>query len=287
MHESIPEVYQLETIEQIRAVADELRQRIVRTLRERPMTVTQVGEALGLAPARIHYHVRELERVGLVRLVETREKGGILEKYYRPVARSVVIPPSLLQSLSPDERFQAAAEFLEDISSGFMRAFEQAAREQFQHDEELTLLRSHIWATSEEMNEIQEQVRAIVKQYETPHGVEGERERTFVHMLYSTLAGVEQEASADSAPAGREESSPRKRRRAILMGALRYDRAELQAFVDRGEALDLTALGTCTFAEDVTPDLADRAFLRFRHRGRLNASTGVREVLERKEALAT
>lgn len=33
-----------------------------------------------LARSDAHYHVRELERVGLVQLVETREKGGILEK---------------------------------------------------------------------------------------------------------------------------------------------------------------------------------------------------------------
>ena len=53
----IPEVYELETIEQMRAVADELRQRIITQLLEKPMTVTQVGEQLGLSPAKIHYHI--------------------------------------------------------------------------------------------------------------------------------------------------------------------------------------------------------------------------------------
>jgi DNA-binding transcriptional ArsR family regulator len=82
------EVYNLITVEQVRVMADELRQRILEELREQPRTVTQVGEILDLAPSKVHYHVRELERVRLVDLVETREKGGILEKYYRSVARS-------------------------------------------------------------------------------------------------------------------------------------------------------------------------------------------------------
>jgi len=75
------ERYEIENIEQLRAIADVLRLRIIDILQKQPMTVTQLGEVLGLAPAKVHYHVRELERVGLLRLVETREKGGILEKY--------------------------------------------------------------------------------------------------------------------------------------------------------------------------------------------------------------
>src|SRR5579884_2722178 len=96
-------VYYLETVEQLRAIADELRQRIIQALGDTPMTVTQLGERLGLAPSKIHYHVRELERVGLVKLVKTREKGGILEKYYSPIAEFISVPPSLVERLSPDE----------------------------------------------------------------------------------------------------------------------------------------------------------------------------------------
>ena len=56
----LPEVYELETLEQLRAIADELRTRIAEALTHRAMTVTQLGELLGQAPAKIHYHVREL-----------------------------------------------------------------------------------------------------------------------------------------------------------------------------------------------------------------------------------
>src|SRR5947209_5417117 len=99
---SMLEQYEIETIEQLRAIADLLRLRIVDVLKEKPMTVTQLGEVLGEAPAKVHYHVRELEKVGLLRLVETREKGGILEKYYQPIARDFSVEKQLL-SAPPDE----------------------------------------------------------------------------------------------------------------------------------------------------------------------------------------
>jgi hypothetical protein len=40
----------------------------------------------------------ELDRVGLLKLVETREKGGILEKYYQPVAHEIGVNKALLSA---------------------------------------------------------------------------------------------------------------------------------------------------------------------------------------------
>ena len=105
------ESYEIENIEQLRAIADMLRVRIIDLLLKQPMTVTQIGDELGEAPAKIHYHVRELEKAGLVRLVETREKGGILEKYYQPIAREFSVEKSLL-SAPPDEALSATSNFL-------------------------------------------------------------------------------------------------------------------------------------------------------------------------------
>src|SRR5947209_2274242 len=133
----------------MRAIADELRQRIFITLVEHPMTVTQVGERLGVAPAKIHYHVRELERVGLLRLVETREKGGILEKYYRPIAREVNVPRSLLQRMSPDEVVSAMSDFLQDVQRSFMRAM-TVNLDGEDGPKNISLTRSHFWLTDEE-----------------------------------------------------------------------------------------------------------------------------------------
>src|SRR5713101_1619989 len=119
------ERYDIENIEQLRAVADLLRLRIIDTLVKQPMTVTQLGEMLGEAPAKIHYHVRELEKVGLLKLVETREKGGILEKYYQPIAREISVKKQLFAG-PPDEAMAAIGTLLNQVKEGFQRAFRMA-----------------------------------------------------------------------------------------------------------------------------------------------------------------
>src|SRR5579872_3196257 len=135
MTDDLPEVYGLETIEQLRAIADALRIRIIELLSRQPMTVTQLGERLGIAPNKVHYHVRELERVGLVRLVETREKGSILEKYYRAVAKNFQVPDDLLNTSSPDELLAAVNEFIKVVNDGLLAAMRRETQQRT-HGEE-------------------------------------------------------------------------------------------------------------------------------------------------------
>ena len=116
--DDLPEMYSISSLDQMRAIADDLRIRIFDRLTRQAMTVTQLGDALGVAPAKAHYHVRELERVGLVKLVETREKSGILEKYYRAVARDIAVSPGLLRGLSPDDMASAIGQFLDFAARG-------------------------------------------------------------------------------------------------------------------------------------------------------------------------
>lgn len=86
MHE-LQESLLLEDLEKIKSVADPLRVKILQILIERQATVKQVADLLGQSSAKMHYHVKELERHQLIKLVQTIEKGGILEKYYRAVAK--------------------------------------------------------------------------------------------------------------------------------------------------------------------------------------------------------
>ena len=78
---------ELNSVAQLAALAHPLRQRILRVLTDEPRTNRQIAGLLGESPARLHFHVRELAAAGLIALVEERPKGGVLEKYYRAVAR--------------------------------------------------------------------------------------------------------------------------------------------------------------------------------------------------------
>lgn len=69
-------------LDMIKALGDPMRLRIISALTT-PRTVKQVGDYLGEDASKLYYHVKELYRVGLVDLVETRVVGGVAEKYYR------------------------------------------------------------------------------------------------------------------------------------------------------------------------------------------------------------
>lgn len=79
--------YRIENVRQLKVLWHPLRLRIMEEMGHRGQaTPTQVARALGESAPKIHYHVRELLKVGLVEEAETRPKGGVLEHYYRPVA---------------------------------------------------------------------------------------------------------------------------------------------------------------------------------------------------------
>ncbi|WP_435177344.1 ArsR/SmtB family transcription factor [Actinacidiphila sp. bgisy145] len=90
--EEVPETLHLTTDEQLRAVSNLTRHRIMAALRFEPATITQLAERVGLAKGSSSYHVRLLERAGLVKVVRTRKVRGVTERYYAMAARTIVLP---------------------------------------------------------------------------------------------------------------------------------------------------------------------------------------------------
>lgn len=74
--------------QQLKAFTDPLRIRVLDILVDRPATNQQIAKALAEPQAKILYHIRFLLECNLIRLIETRIRGGNVEKYYRAVARA-------------------------------------------------------------------------------------------------------------------------------------------------------------------------------------------------------
>ena len=85
------ETLSIDTIEQLKAIADPLRQQLLHEFAKRPATTKQVAVALGYQPTRLYHHVSKLENSGLIRLVETRPVRGATEKYYEAAAPTIKI----------------------------------------------------------------------------------------------------------------------------------------------------------------------------------------------------
>ncbi len=304
--EDIPETYQLETIEQMRALAEELRIRIIEALGQQAMTAKQVATLLDEAPAKVHYHLHELEKVGLVNLVDIREKGNMLEKYYRAVAKNISASETLFQRAPSDETIALIREFFQQISQRFMRVLADALKRQaWEEHISLHLTGEQLWMTREEYQQLVKQISTLVEPYKNPRNNAGEQEHTFVEIIYPVHPTSEQaeapETPAPPAPVERSRASEQKtyhsstgvqftsdeplprKARMIGAGGFSYSRKGLEEVIAQGKQLDIQILGYCSFAEDVTPDLIDRAIARFRCRGKVNASPEVREALKRKE----
>jgi DNA-binding transcriptional ArsR family regulator len=85
------------------ASLDPVRTRILQELRS-PGSATQVAVKVGLPRQKVNYHLKALERHGLVELVEERRKGNVTERVLQATAASYLISPQALQSVSPDPR---------------------------------------------------------------------------------------------------------------------------------------------------------------------------------------
>jgi DNA-binding transcriptional ArsR family regulator len=80
---------------------DPVRARLLAELAE-PASATMLAARVGLPRQKVNYHLRALERHGLVELVEERRKGNFTERLLRATAASYVISPSALAAVQPD-----------------------------------------------------------------------------------------------------------------------------------------------------------------------------------------
>jgi DNA-binding transcriptional ArsR family regulator len=83
------------------AVLDPLRLKILEGLRE-PDSAAGLARRFGIPRQKVNYHLRELEKLGLLEKVEERRKGNCTERIVRAIARSYLISPEALGPLAAD-----------------------------------------------------------------------------------------------------------------------------------------------------------------------------------------
>ncbi|MEU4580389.1 ArsR/SmtB family transcription factor [Nonomuraea sp. ATR24] len=95
------EVAVIEDAEAAEASLDPMRSRLLAELVE-PGSATTLAAKVGLARQKVNYHLRTLEKHGLVELVEERKKGNVTERVMQAKAASFVISPLALAAVQPD-----------------------------------------------------------------------------------------------------------------------------------------------------------------------------------------
>ncbi|MBC7093972.1 winged helix-turn-helix domain-containing protein [Thermococcus sp.] len=77
--------------EVIKIMLEDTRRQILRLLRNREMTISQLSEILGKTPQTVYHHIEKLKEVGLVEVKRTEMKGNLVEKYYGRTADAFYI----------------------------------------------------------------------------------------------------------------------------------------------------------------------------------------------------
>lgn len=121
------EVLVLRDLECIKAIVHPRRIDILKTFGDLPLSAKQLSQLLDEPHAKVNYHIKTLYRVGILELVEEKIKSGIVEKYYYPSAKNIIISKKILdfsvEGESEEERLNISK--FENISELFYKAAEQ------------------------------------------------------------------------------------------------------------------------------------------------------------------
>lgn len=91
----------IEDAEAAEVSLDPVRARLLAELSE-PASATMLASRVDLPRQKVNYHLRALEKHGLVELIEERRKGNVTERMMRATASSYVISPTALSAVQPD-----------------------------------------------------------------------------------------------------------------------------------------------------------------------------------------
>ncbi|RFM22909.1 MAG: ArsR family transcriptional regulator [Candidatus Thermochlorobacter aerophilum] len=210
------DIYMLRKLEQVRAIADPLRIRILNALCEKPMTTKQVAEHLGENINKLYHHVDALEAAGLVKLVETKRNRGTLEKYFQAVAKHFTLSPVLfevrldteddLSELTFSSALQATlTELKESLQEGLIKP---SSKRHF-------FARQYVRTSRQKAQELSKKLQDWLEECEKANTENGEVTYALTATFYPVVSKSEKEKSA-RAVNGTKNGAARRKTRPLL-----------------------------------------------------------------------
>ena len=191
------DVYTMSSLEQIKVVADPLRLRLLEAFCPKARTTKQVAQLLDEKPTRLYHHVEALAKAGLIRLCDTRQVRGTVEKYYRAVARTFRADPKIFQRAAAggDER-EALADVITTVlekTAAEVRDLVRSGKHDLTSGEDGILSHLEVRASEAEVRELQDKLMALLKELEEKccRGELAEGERRYrLNVAYFPLDGL-------------------------------------------------------------------------------------------------
>lgn len=136
---------------QLKVLGDPFKNQVLTLLLEKAYTGQQLAKMLEVARSKVHYALTELENNELIHVVQKIEKNGIIQKFYRAVARSYVPDEQLLPQANDFEEFYRSF-YLNIWSRAKVRAL-TAPDEAFQKDKAKIAMQFEVKMSEEKYKE--------------------------------------------------------------------------------------------------------------------------------------
>lgn len=176
---TLDESLHLTTPEQLKALGDSTRQKILAFLGQQSATTKQLAEALGQPKGTIGHHLKVLQEAGLIRVVRTRLVRAITEKYYGRVARVYRTSTSIGSAGQPDNTLVQ-----EMVGLGLRQALEEMASSTNPDDPSMSLI-VHARIPAKEARRFVKRLEALAKEF-SQQMVPGEKVYGLAASVYLT-----------------------------------------------------------------------------------------------------
>jgi DNA-binding MarR family transcriptional regulator len=164
------EIKILTTLEEVKAMSDPFKYRILMSFykREQPSTVKQIADAINEVPANVHYHVKKMEKAGILKLVYTKEINSIIARYYEPTAKAFDIRcdseiAGSNKNIMLAQSQQMVAGVYDDSKNTFIEQLTYSAQTEEKTNGNVSV--EDLYLTDEEAEELNIQIKDILKKY--------------------------------------------------------------------------------------------------------------------------
>jgi DNA-binding transcriptional ArsR family regulator len=183
------EFFQVTEPEALKSLAIPERVKILELFEDlEPRTAKQIATELGENAARLHYHVKELVRVGLLEQVDTRVKGSIVEKYYQPVAKVIQVKLQLMieenaQQLS-DIMFTPFRTTERDLMRTLNRFVASDVDVRKEYKDTFAFNLTEFYLNQDERNQLVDEISELLQKYKGLKNENGRRKFKFFDVLF-------------------------------------------------------------------------------------------------------
>ncbi|GIO66800.1 helix-turn-helix domain-containing protein [Paenibacillus sp. FSL M7-1455] len=159
------ETKELSTIEEIRIYSDPYRMKILSHFQrmDHPATIKEIADDMGEVPAKVYYHAKKLESIGMIHVVSTKEINGINAKYYEAFKGAVRIKrddgaDEAAKKIFISETQKLLSDLYEENKQRFLKA-------QSMDQPHGNLTHSEVYLTEEEAKEFFEKINRFVEEH--------------------------------------------------------------------------------------------------------------------------